>query len=78
MKLSSTVLGAMRGIGGATLIAAAVAGCGGAQEARPAEPQVVLVQPIDTGRDNRNREPEPDEEQIVQPDYDIAVACGRG
>lgn len=81
MKLPHTVLSAMRGLGGASLIAAAVAGCGGTYETRSTQPQLIVAEerPIDRANDNRNDEPPADETQPpVDYDYDVAVACGRG
>ncbi len=79
MKLPSTVLSAMRGIGGATLIAAAVAGCGAEAQQPTRQTQMIVVAPGgEQVNDNRNREPEQPDAPPVEPDYDMAVACGRG
>lgn len=80
MKLPSTVLSAMRGIGGATLIAAAVAGCGGGAAEPTSQTQRIVVAPGgEQVSDNRNREPD-GVDAPVEPEYydDMAVACGRG
>jgi hypothetical protein len=73
------VLSVVRGISSAAVIAT-VAGCGAATQvafpekpAEPAEVELVQIAP---------EPPPPDEytpdEPIVQPEYDYAVACGRG
>lgn len=76
MRLPNGVLSVVRGVGGAAVIA--IAGCGAmststrdAVAEKPAEEvETAIVQP--------EEQFEPDETIVSQPDYDMAVACGRG
>jgi hypothetical protein len=81
MKLPSTVMDAVRGIGGAALIAAVGvggAGCGGATQASAvtAPGRVATVSTNQARTDEAKAEPAARVE--VDPEPDWAAACGRG
>ena len=82
MKIPASVIGAMRGIGGAALIAAAAAGCGASQP--PMKPTTAVQTPVVLAHQNPPA-PTPTPVPVVNPQpivpeedpMDMA-ACGRG
>jgi hypothetical protein len=79
MRLPESVIGAMKGIGGAALIAAAVAGCGASQP--PMKPTIQA--PVVLAHQNPQPTPQPTpvvnpQPEPIQPPDDMAIACGRG
>ncbi|MCZ7684094.1 MAG: hypothetical protein M5U28_37115 [Sandaracinaceae bacterium] len=56
-----------------------MAGCGAEAQQPTRQTQMIVVAPGgEQVNDNRNREPEQPDAPPVDPDYDMAVACGRG